>query len=78
MKRTLLDFLGRTGEDRGISGDDWKVFPRLRVLEDPDAGLLVQDHPWADTRIPGYNEYPAGESVRKRARPSDSGRTAKE
>ena len=56
MKRTLIDFLSRTGETRGIQGDDWKVFPRLRVLEDPDAGLLIQDHPWADTRIPGYND----------------------
>jgi arylsulfatase A-like enzyme len=56
MKRTLIDFLSRTGETRGIQGDDWKVFPRLRVLEDPDAGLLIQDHKWADTRIPGYND----------------------
>jgi arylsulfatase len=55
MKRTLLDYLQRTGETRGLQGDDWKVFPRLRVLEDPDAGLLIQDHPWADTKLPGYS-----------------------
>jgi arylsulfatase len=55
MKRTLIDFLTRAKETRGLQGDDWKVFPRLHMPEDPDAGLLIQDHKWADTRIAGYN-----------------------
>jgi hypothetical protein len=33
-----------------------RPFPRAEMPIDPDAGLLIQDHPWADTRIPGYTE----------------------
>jgi len=56
MKRQLVSYLKETGETRGLEGDDWKSFPLLRPSEDPDAGLLIQDPPWADTRIPGYTD----------------------
>jgi len=54
MKRALIDHLMRGGETGGIDGDDWRAFPRLEMPTNPDAGLLVQDHPWADTQIEGY------------------------
>ncbi len=54
MKRALIEHLKAGGETRGIEGDGWKRFPKIELPDDPDAGLLIQDHPWADTDIPGY------------------------
>jgi len=56
MKQALLEHLRAGGETEGIEGDDWKVFPKLELPANPDAGLLVQDHRWADTTIPGYSD----------------------
>jgi len=54
MKGVLIEHLRAGGETQGIDGDDWKVFPYQDVPGDPDAGLLIQDHGWAKTSIPGY------------------------
>jgi arylsulfatase len=54
MKRELIGHLSAGGETSGIEEGDWKRFPTLEVPSDPDAGLLVQDHSWANTAIPGY------------------------
>ena len=40
----------------GLDGDRWREFPRRDVDDDPDAGLLIQDHPWAEIQIPGYSD----------------------
>jgi hypothetical protein len=56
IKRALIDRLAAAGETDALDGDDWRRYPRLEVPADPDAGLLIQDHPWADTRIPGYTD----------------------
>ncbi len=56
MKRALIDHLLAGGETGGLDKGDWKVFPTQRIAENPDAGLLVQDHPWADQHIPGYSD----------------------
>jgi arylsulfatase A-like enzyme len=56
MKQALVDFLRATGEDAALDGDDWRKYPYLDVATDPDDGLLIQDHPWADTSIPGYTD----------------------
>ncbi len=53
-KRELIGHLVAGGETAGIEENDWKKFPTLRVPDDPDAGLLVQDHSWANTAIPEY------------------------
>jgi len=54
MKRALMDHLRAAGETAGIEGDDWKIFPKRDLPNDPDAGLMVQDHRWANVTIPGY------------------------
>ncbi len=54
MKQALIEHLRAGGETSGLDGDDWKTFPTYQLPEDPDEGLIVQDHPWADTNIPGY------------------------
>lgn len=56
MRERLFAHLRAGGETAGIDGDQWKVFPRMEIPEDPDAGLLIQDHPWASTAIPGYTD----------------------
>jgi arylsulfatase A-like enzyme len=56
MKSALIAHLRAEGETEGLEGDDWKRFPGLKMPGDPDAGLLIQDHRWADTSIPGYTD----------------------
>jgi arylsulfatase A-like enzyme len=56
MRDALMDHLRSGGETAGIDGDRWRSFPKLEVPANPDAGLLIQDHPWADTAIPGYTD----------------------
>jgi len=56
MKRTLIDLLATVGETDAVDGKEWRKYPRLEMPADPDAGLLIQDHPWADTGIPGYTD----------------------
>jgi arylsulfatase A-like enzyme len=60
MKAALLDYLKRENADDAIEESDgaldWRRYPKLDMsyLDDPDAGLLVQDH---DARVldqPGY------------------------
>jgi len=46
MKSALFRHLERTGETAAMENGDWKLFPVLTVPEDPDEGLLYQDHPW--------------------------------
>jgi arylsulfatase len=55
LRQLMLQELRTAGEVGGLAGDSWKVFPRLSMPVDPDSGLLIQDQPWADTSIPGYN-----------------------
>ncbi len=57
MKPALLDHLRALGETDGLDGAGWKEWPRATLPENPDAGLLYQDHPWAAEleRIPGYS-----------------------
>ncbi|TVQ96341.1 MAG: hypothetical protein EA403_16410 [Spirochaetaceae bacterium] len=55
MRTLMMDHLRAGGETAGLDGDQWKEFPRREVPADPDYGLLIQDQPWADTRIPGYS-----------------------
>lgn len=56
LRRALLDALASAGKSAGIDGNGWRVFPPCRVSEDPDAGLIVQDHPWATVTLPGYDD----------------------
>ena len=56
IKRALIDHLRTGGETAALDGDDWREYPRLEVPADPDSGLLIQDHRWPDTSIPGYTD----------------------
>ncbi len=56
MKGQLIDHLRAGGEEAALDGEDWRVYPPTEVPADPDAGLLVQDHRWAETTIPGYSD----------------------
>jgi arylsulfatase len=54
MKKALFEHLKAGGEIAGISEDSWRVFPCIRINNDPDTGLLIQDGytPWAQMDIP--------------------------
>ncbi|MCL4543376.1 MAG: sulfatase-like hydrolase/transferase [Chloroflexi bacterium] len=54
VRQILIEALRTAGETSGLDGENWKPFPRFTMPIDPDAGLLIQDHPWAKTSIPGY------------------------
>lgn len=57
MRTALMEHLRAGGETGGIDeAGQWREFPRLTLPQDPDALLLIQDHPWPDTHIPGYSE----------------------
>ena len=56
MKDALIGFLKRMGEMAALDGDGWKVYPRLELDRNPDAGLAIQDSGWVDTSIPGYTD----------------------
>ncbi len=56
VKQRLIDHLRSLGEPHALDGDDFRTYRRRTIPENPDAGLLIQDHRWADTAIPGYTE----------------------
>jgi choline-sulfatase len=62
MKNTLLDYLESVGAREAVvprhAALAWHAYPRLdeSYLEDPDAGLLVQDYPSYPTVLPGYSD----------------------
>jgi len=58
LRDVLVSELRDAGETVGITDDGWKVFPHRDVPANPDAGLLIQDHPWAKTTLPGYTPEP--------------------
>jgi len=61
LRETLLNYLEATGQEeayeRTAEGKlTWRRHdPPAPVPRHPDAGLLIQDHPWADQSIPGYS-----------------------
>ncbi len=55
MRTVMMEHLRAGGETAGLDGDCWKKFEHREIPTDPDYGLLIQDQPWADTRIPGYS-----------------------
>lgn len=60
LSRQLQAFLRACGTTDALTGsigqEQWQPFPTLVVPSDPDTGLMVQDHPWADQRIDGYTD----------------------
>lgn len=54
LKQALVDELTPFEEGRGLSDGRWTDYPRASLPRDPDAGLLFQDQPSDDLRLPGY------------------------
>ncbi len=56
-KSALIKHLRDGGETAGLDGNEWRVFERQSISDDPDTGLLVQDSytPWSQMALPaGY------------------------
>jgi len=58
MRAALIGRLREDGYTEPLEGDRWRPFPQPEVPADPDAGLLIQDAPWAapHQHIPGYSD----------------------
>jgi len=58
MRRGLFDYYRSCGYTDPLDGDGWRLYPQPDLSPDPDAGLLIQDPPWAREyqRIEGYTE----------------------
>jgi hypothetical protein len=57
MRKALMDHLRDGGETGGLTPDgQWREFPPQTLPDDPDALLLIQDHAWPETRLPGYTD----------------------
>lgn len=58
MRGLLLERFRRDGYLEPLDGDAWRTFPQPELPEDPDAGLLIQDAPWAAPyrHIDGYSD----------------------
>jgi len=54
MKSALVTFLQEKNETAALDGDDFKIYPQKTIPTDPDADLIIQDHPWANQTIEGY------------------------
>ena len=54
LRDSLLRELAPYEEGRGIRQGQWAVFPPPAPPGGPDQGLLYQDQPFDDIRIPGY------------------------
>jgi len=55
LRSRTIEWLRAGGEDDAIDGDRWKVYPKLEVPTDPDAGLIMQDRPGFTLDLPGYS-----------------------
>ncbi|MEM7531702.1 MAG: sulfatase-like hydrolase/transferase [Chloroflexota bacterium] len=62
LKQNLLAYLQSVGATEAYIEEDgrlaWRPYPLLdeTYLEDPDAGLLIQDYPSYPTDLPGYTD----------------------
>ena len=60
LREALLNYLKESGEEKAYEEKDgqlvWRSYPTSDIPVGPDERLLVQDHVWADTDIPGYTD----------------------
>jgi len=58
IRQALWDYYRSQGYTTPLNGDAWRLFPQPAMPADPDAGLLIQDPPWAEPyqSIPGYRD----------------------
>ena len=57
MRARLFEHYRSQGYTEPLDGDGWRLYPQPELPADPDAGLLIQDAPWAEPyqQIPGYS-----------------------
>jgi len=58
MRNELIRYLRSTGYSEPCEGDNWRLLPQPEMPANPDAGLLIQDAPWAKPyqAITGYTD----------------------
>ena len=58
MREGLFAYYRSEGLTEPLDGDRWRLYPQPSLPRDPDAGLLIQDAPWAQPfrEIPGYTD----------------------
>ncbi|MFW5846031.1 MAG: hypothetical protein ACOCXJ_07375 [Planctomycetota bacterium] len=59
LRGQLQTWLRDQGQEAALDPDretGWRAYPPRSISPNPDDGLLVQDHPWADHSIPGYTD----------------------
>jgi arylsulfatase len=54
LRRQTMQWLRQGGETEGLEGEDWKLYRRLEVPDDPSQGLITQDRPGYVLDLPGY------------------------
>ncbi|GKX31461.1 phosphonate monoester hydrolase [Vallitalea longa] len=59
MRHKTMDFLRNGNETAGVEGDQWKLFGKKIIPDDPDTGLLIQDTkmPWVKNEVKNYSEH---------------------
>lgn len=58
LKSALMAFLEKQGQTILFDRGEWRQFPRIRIPENPDAGLITQDITceWYDEKLTGYKD----------------------
>lgn len=59
LREALLREIGPFEEGRGLKKGTWTSYPRRQMPSDPDEGLLFQDQPFSDLRLPHYQDDPS-------------------
>jgi arylsulfatase len=52
LRRLTQSWAASQGQGAEVEGERWLSHPRQQMPADPDAGLLIQDPPWWDGRLP--------------------------
>jgi arylsulfatase A-like enzyme len=56
LREQTVAFFAASGETAAVDGNNWKVYPKLGVPEDPDTGFILQDSRGFALDLPGYTD----------------------
>lgn len=56
FRNKLFKFLQDNGDEDAIEDGEWRRFTKKVIPSNLAEGLLIQDHPWAQTHIEGYSD----------------------
>jgi len=54
LRSEIINHLQENNETDCLNGNAWRIFPQKKIPESRDAGLIIQDSPWANQTIKGY------------------------